>query len=188
LGEIVKNIDDEIPFDIPRNWCWARFRNVFDVRDGTHDTPKYVSRGVPLVTSKNLKSNGLDLSNAKLISEEDYNTISIRSEVIEGDILFAMIGSIGNPVIIQKDLPKFAIKNMALFKYYNSDLYFNKYLYYFLLFAQDQMKKIASGGVQSFVSLEFLRNYLFPLPPVAEQHLMIVTIKSVFEYLNLLKQ
>ena len=46
--------EDEIPFDIPENWEWVRLNQVLDVRDGTHDTPKYVSVGVPLVTSKNL--------------------------------------------------------------------------------------------------------------------------------------
>ena len=46
--------DDEKPFDIPESWEWARLGVVVDVRDGTHDTPKYVQAGVPLVTSKNL--------------------------------------------------------------------------------------------------------------------------------------
>ena len=183
----VKNIDDEILFDIPEEWCWVRFRHVFDIRDGTHDTPRYVTRGIPLATSKNLKQYGLDLSTAKLISEEDYKTISLRSGVTEGDILFAMIGSIGNPVIIASGLPKFAIKNMALFKYYNSNLCVNKYLYYFLSFAQKQMKKNASGGVQSFVSLEFLRNYLFPLPPLDEQKLITKQIDILFKQIQSLK-
>ena len=184
LGEKIKNIDDEIPFDIPEQWCWVRFRHVFDVRDGTHDTPKYVTRGIPLATSKNLKQYGLDLSSVKLISEDDYKTISLRSGVTEGDILFAMIGSIGNPVIITSCLQKFAIKNMALFKYYNSNLCANKYLYYFLLFTQEQMRSNASGGVLSFVSLEFLRNYLFPLPSLDEQKRIVEQIDTLFKQIQ----
>ena len=56
----------------------------------------------------------------------------------EGDILFAMIGSIGNPAIAPK--ATFSIKNVALFKYYSSQDSCSQYLYYFLKNAEDQMR------------------------------------------------
>lgn len=43
--------EDEIPFEIPDNWKWVRLSEIMDVRDGTHDSPKYVEDGIPLVTS-----------------------------------------------------------------------------------------------------------------------------------------
>jgi len=58
--------------------------NVCDVRDGTHDSPKYVSEdGCPLVTSKNLSGGSVDLSNVSYISEADYEQINRRSKVTE---------------------------------------------------------------------------------------------------------
>ena len=54
-------------------------QNYLDVRDGTHNTPKYVKSGIPLVTSKNLYTGELDLSNIKYISEQDHKEISKRS-------------------------------------------------------------------------------------------------------------
>ena len=57
--------EDEKPFDIPEGWMWVRFADVIDVRDGTHDTPKYQLEGVPLVTSKNLVNGTIDFSTAK---------------------------------------------------------------------------------------------------------------------------
>lgn len=68
--------DEEIPFDIPKNWKWKRFADVLDVRDGTHDTPKYVTEGIPLVTSKNLRKGLIDFESAKLISYEDAKQIN----------------------------------------------------------------------------------------------------------------
>lgn len=47
-----KITEDELPFDIPESWKWCRLSDVIDVRDGTHDSPKYVPVGIPLVTSK----------------------------------------------------------------------------------------------------------------------------------------
>src|SRR5690606_20776928 len=88
---------------------------ALDVRDGTHDSPKYVESGFPLVTSKNITGKGLDVHNVKYISQEDFDAINKRSKVDVGDILFAMIGTIGFPTVIP-DEPNYAIKNVALFK------------------------------------------------------------------------
>ena len=164
---IERCIDDEIPFEIPDNWCWARIKSCIDVRDGTHDTPKYVEHGIPLITSKNLSNGYLDFSTAKLISLEDHLSIKQRSKVDDGDILFAMIGSIGNPVLYHGN-QEFSIKNMALFKKITNDISMD-YAYIFFEYAQTYMKKDATGGVQAFVSLNYLRNYLIPIPPQKEQ-------------------
>ncbi|MDD6645998.1 MAG: restriction endonuclease subunit S [Oscillospiraceae bacterium] len=175
--------EDEIPFDIPESWKWVRITEIIDVRDGTHDTPKYVTIGVPLVTSKNLIDGNINFETAKLISTEDAQTINMRSAVDDGDILFAMIGTIGNPVLVKKDR-EFCIKNMALFKAIGQNLL---HMEYFLLYLQNEqyvMKKKASGGVQSFVSLRFLRNYLLPLPPLAEQKRIVAKIEELLPYID----
>jgi len=165
LSPINKN---DFPHEIPKTWNWVRLVDVFDVRDGTHDSPKYLPNGIPLVTSKNLSNGYLDLTNVKFISEEDHLKISERSGVDKHDILFAMIGSIGNPIVVDT-LLEFSIKNVALFKYYVLKLSVPSYLHYFLIHASHNMRKQAAGGVQSFVSLGYLRNYLIPLPPLQEQ-------------------
>lgn len=170
--------EDEVPFDIPDSWKWVHFADVLDVRDGTHDTPKYVTSGIPLVTSKNLVDGGIDFETTKLISIEDAKAINMRSAVDDGDILFAMIGTIGNPVFVKKER-EFCIKNMALFKAINQKLISMEYLLLFLQNEQHVMKKKASGGVQSFVSLKFLRNYLLPFPPLAEQQRIVDRVNEL---------
>lgn len=84
----MKCIEDEIPFEVPEGWEWSRANCISDVRDGTHDTPAYVEKGVPLITSKNLTPAGVDYSNVKYISVEDATQINQRSGVDVGDILF----------------------------------------------------------------------------------------------------
>lgn len=173
--------EDEIPFEIPSSWKWVRFSEVMDVRDGTHDSPEYIDMGIPLVTSKNISGGRLDFSNVKYISREDANKINERSNVDSGDILFAMIGSIGNPVIVNKDR-EFCVKNVALFKNYNKSKICIEYVYWFLYREQYIMKKNASGGVQSFISLKVFRNYLFPLPPLEEQKRIVAKLEEVLPY------
>ena len=178
--------EDEIPFDIPESWKWCRLSDVIDVRDGTHDSPKYVPVGIPLVTSKNLVNGVIDYGNVKYITQEDADKINVRSMVDDDDILFAMIGSIGNPVLVKKDR-EFCIKNMALFKRFaNTDISM-RYVYWFLFYAQYKLKKEASGGVQSFISLSRFREYLIPLPPVAEQNRIVAKREEILPLCERLK-
>jgi type I restriction enzyme S subunit len=170
--------DEEKQFKLPRGWDWARLQQAYDVRDGTHDTPKYQATGFPLVTSKNIYGGVLDLSDVKLISAQDHEQISARSKVDRNDILFAMIGSIGNPVIVNTDL-EFSVKNVALFKYYASPLSCPPYL---LLLLQTEAKGIrerAAGAVQSFVSLGQLRSAVVALPPLVEQFRVVTHVNQL---------
>ena len=149
-------------------WEEKKLGEVCDVRDGTHDSPKYINKGFALITSKNLKNDTLNYDKVKYISEEDYTNINKRSKVDVGDILFAMIGTIGNPVVI-KNKPCFAIKNVALFKVpKDQDSYFFKY-YLDSQYVIQKMQKDAKGATQRFVGLGYLRNFRIPLPPLPEQ-------------------
>ena len=176
-------IEKELPFEIPDSWVWSRLNCCVDVRDGTHDSPKYVQDGIPLITSKNLHDGYLDMGSAKFISQEDHKKISERSRVDNNDILFAMIGSIGNPVLYCGEANKFSIKNMALFKYIHNGMLM-KYVYWWLFFSQYAMRKDSSGGVQSFVSLNYLRNYYIPVPPLAEQQRIVAKIEQILPHIK----
>ena len=177
----VKCIDDEIPFEIPQSWCWARMSSVLDVRDGTHDTPNYVSSGYPLITGKDFYNGYFDLSKTQYISTTDYEIICQRSKVDVGDIIFSMIGgNIGSQILITEDnYFEMAIKNVALFKHYKKGMINELYLSYYLQSRVVDFKSIASGGAQSFVSLKQLRNYLIPIPSHPEQLRIVSRIEDI---------
>lgn len=178
---------EEQPYKIPSNWCWLYSNFVVDVRDGTHDTPKYISEGYPLITSKNLKNNNIDFDKVNYISKEDYEKINLRSKVDIGDVLFSMIGTIGNPVLI-KGQTNYAIKNVALFKDINliNMTFFRFYLE--TKFVIDKMKKEAKGSTQKFVSLKYLRNFPICYPSLEEQQRIVNRIESLFTKLDRAKE
>jgi type I restriction enzyme S subunit len=162
-----------------KNWVTKKLGEVYDVRDGTHDSPKYVKEGYALITSKNLKNDNLNYDNVNYITEVDYLNINKRSKVDVGDVLFAMIGTIGNPIVIKNE-PDFAIKNVALFKVpKNQDSYFLKY-YLDSGFVIEQMTKDAKGATQKFVGLGYLRNFEILLPPHHEQQRIVAILDEAF--------
>jgi type I restriction enzyme S subunit len=156
-------------------WEEKRLGDAYDVRDGTHDSPKYQKEGYPLVTSKNLKDDKLTLEDIQFISEKDYQKINERSKVDQGDILFAMIGTIGNPVVIETE-PNFAIKNVALFKVpKNQNSYFLKYFLDSKMVI-DKMIHDAKGTTQKFVGLGYLRDFKILLPSFTEQQKIVAKL------------
>lgn len=134
-----------------------------DVKDGTHDSPKQVSNGYKLLTSKHITNGVIDTKSAKTISPIDYETINKRSKVDVNDILFSMIGTIGSVCRIASE-PNFAIKNMGLFKV--SDEIRSKYLYYYLQSptAKEYIASATSGSTQQYISLGSLRKFPIKYP------------------------
>jgi len=179
--------EEEKQHKLPFGWGWARLEDVYDVRDGTHDSPKPQLEGYPLVTSKNLSSGKLDLTDVKYISEKDHEKVIARSKVDMDDILFAMIGSIGNPVIVDIE-PNFSIKNVGLFKYFDRENSSPSFLKYFLFHASIIMKFQSTGGVQPFVSLGKLRSFVIALPPLAEQHRIVAKVDELMILCDQLEQ
>ena len=175
---------ENVPFEIPESWCWCQFGEYLDVRDGTHDSPKYVDKGFPFVTSKNLNNGRIDFSTAKFISEEDHINFSQRSFVEDGDILFAMIGSIGNPVLVVKDRD-FSIKNVALFKPYDRKNTYMEYVLYYLHYIQESLRQDAKGGMQPFIPLNYFRkDLMIPLPPLNEQKKIVSELQKLIALID----
>ncbi|MGX7065343.1 restriction endonuclease subunit S [Enterococcus cecorum] len=128
------------------------------VTDGTHDSPKATDNGYKLITSKHLKRYDIDFNSAKYISEEDYRKVIERSSIEQWDILFSMIGTIGNTYIETNDNINYACKNMGIFKLGGDEMK-SKWLYYYLQSPKAIEYIVASsrGTTQGYVPLGALR-------------------------------
>ncbi len=128
------------------------------VTDGTHDSPKQVNKGRKLITSKHLSRYGIDFESAKNISELDYQKVILRSKVEQWDILFSMIGTIGNLYLERNHTIEYACKNMGIFQM-GGDERKAKWLYYYLQTpkARKYIETSGRGTTQSYVPLAALR-------------------------------
>ena len=150
--------------DIPSDWQILRMSDFCYVTDGTHDTPKPVNDdGVPLVTGKCIKNGFIDFNEPYNISYQDHESISKRSGLQTGDILFSNIGTVGTTCLVNYDR-EFSVKNVIIFKPGNIKV--SNYLYSWL--NSDSIQAIfatqTNGASQQFVGLNFMRRFKILVP------------------------
>ena len=153
------------------NWETYRAEDYcLTVTDGTHDSPKPQAEGRYLITSKHLKPSGIDFSSANKICEEDYQKIIQRSKVEQYDILFSMIGTVGNIHRVTIPIVDFAVKNMGIFKM-GGDANKSLWMYYWLQspIAQEYIQSRITGSTQGYLTLGNLRDFPVCVPPLEEQ-------------------
>ena len=171
FGNVIEN---------PKGWVVKYLSEICDVRDGTHESPKYLQNGYIFITSKNITNGSLDFDDIKYISYDDFCKIEKRSHVNNGDILMPMIGTIGGAVIVNKDR-EFAIKNVCLIKFLKNSTVTNLYIQNVLNSEEmiGHLQEIKKGGIQSFIGLNTIRNLKIPVPPIVLQKSFASFVKQV---------
>lgn len=163
-------------------WEEKVITELFEIRDGTHDSPKQKEIGKPLITSKHILDTKLDIENAYFISEEDFESVNKRSKVDTNDILFSMIGTLGLIYLEQSKEVNYAIKNIGLFKTSQN----SKWIYFTFLWlrsslGQDFIHEHRSGNTQEYISLGSLRSIVFKIPPIDLLNKFNTIVEKIFE-------
>ena len=171
---------------VPEGWEKKKLCEFTGITDGTHDSPKQVEIGLPLVTGRCIVDGNIDFSQAYNISEEDVIKINKRSAVEDGDILLSNIGTIGKVCRISKS-GNYAVKNMIIFKPH--DAIHSCFLHRFLTDNNTQMDFLqqAAGTSQKFVSLSFIRNTLILRPSDTILNLFYNHSEKYFNYVQTLQ-
>lgn len=172
---------------IPEGWEVKKLSDVIKVADGTHDTPKEVEVGIPLIIGRNIVNGAIDFNSAYNISIDDFKKINVRSAIYRNDILYSNIGTIGTMTIVNDD-NKYSVKNLIILK--TNEFKFYEYIY--LLFksesSQDYFNSVASGASQKFVSLTEMRKYKIILPSEKTLTMFTSYLKNIFKLLNILRE
>jgi len=95
-------------------WEFKQLGELATIRDGTHQTPKYVDSGIPFYSVEHVTSG--DFKNTKFISEEEHRFLTRSVKIERGDILMTRIGSIGVCKLVDWDVNASFYVSLALLK------------------------------------------------------------------------
>ena len=165
----VKCIENEIPFELPEGWAWARLGTVAEaIGDGDHQPPPQTSSGIPFLVISNVSSGALSFENTRFVSIEYFNRLPETRKPRNGDLLFTVTGSYGIPILVDTDDMFCFQRHIAIVRPCTIS---NRYLY--VILGSSYVKSIcdakATGTAQKTVGLATLRELLIPVAPHTEQ-------------------
>ncbi len=184
--------EDEIPFDIPDNWEWCRLNDIsLMIGDIDHKMPPTVtSGGVPYVSPLNFTKDGkIDYDGAKHISIANYEQLSKKCAPSKNDIIFPRYGTIGVVRIVETDQPFLASYSCCTIKNFGFNFMSYKYVYYVLnsSLIQSEIVRYTNKTTQPNVGLQSIKQFLFPLPPLAEQHRIVARVNELMAKIDKLE-
>ena len=181
----VKCIDEEVPFEIPKSWSWARLTHItFLIEDCPHSTAKDEGKGYPLVRTPNIGFGFLLLNGVHRVSEKVYNQRNVRAVPQKNDLIFAREAPAGNIAVIQDEKVCLGQRTVLLRPVTHCIL--PQYLAYYILAPSSQQSLVekSSGTTVAHVNLSDFRPYLIAVPPVDEQKRIVNKLKELLPLLD----
>ena len=181
VGSETKNITDEIPFDIPDSWEWARVDTLFQ-----HNTGKALNSANTkgnyreYITTSNLYWNYFKLDSLKkmLFTDEEIDKCSLK----KGDLLVCEGGDIGRAAIWNYDIPMCIQNHIHRLRAYSA---VETKFYYCVLYLYKQLGIIGGKGIGiQGLSTKALGRIIFPIPPLCEQKRIVEQINVIFSKLK----
>ena len=184
-GKIKKETEDEIPFEIPASWKWVRLSAICE-KIGSGSTPTggknvYQDDGILFLRSQNVYNDGLRFDGIAFISEELNRPNSV---VVARDILLNITGgSIGRCALVPDDFDKANInQHVMIIRLVNLDLRFWVHFVIISAYIQQKIMDVQVGVSREGLSAEKLKNFIIPLPPLAEQKRIVAKIEELLPY------
>ena len=179
--------EDEVPFEIPEGWKWVQLRDIATkITDGTHHSPANHEQGkYKYVTAKNVKNQGVMLTNITYVSEDVHNEIFARCNPEHGDVLLIKDGATTGVVTVNNLIEPFSmLSSVALLKM--PSLMSAWYLVYVLrsdLLYKAVRAQMKGTGITR-ITLKQIELMTIPLPPLAEQKRIVAQIEELLPYLD----
>lgn len=164
---------EEQPFEIPQHWSWFRWGDIaLKIGDIDHKMPDTAKNGIPYVSPRDfLPHNEIDFEGAKRVSVDDFDRLSAKIKPEVGDLIYPRYGTIGENRLVEVQRDFLVSYSCAVIKIL-LDFVNPKYQYVFSIsdLARNQAKASENKATQPNVGINSIKEFLFPLPPLAEQH------------------
>lgn len=188
--------EDEVPFEIPESWKWARVDDIVVKTIKRGKSPTYTAKSNILVFAQkcNTKAGNIDLSLAQYLDETKIGKYPEEEFMLDNDIVLnstgnGTLGRVG--VYHYSDNPNgyLVVPDSHVTVIRASNYISVKFVFYCLKYYQPRMEKLGSGSTnQTELSAEIVKALLFPLPPLAEQKRIVEKLEQLLPLCDRLKK
>ena len=180
IGKKCVDITEQISFDLPDSWSWARGKSVFMPMESTKPSSDFVYIDVDAV---NNRLNIID--KPKKVRIENAPSRATR-KLHKNDLLFSMVRPYLKNIALVDDIYKDAIASTGFYVITPSLGYYPMFLYYLMLsnYVVDGLNSFMKGDNSPSINNCHIENYLYPLPPIEEQQRIVEKIEHLMQLLK----
>ena len=180
IGDEVRSLADEVPFDIPDSWEWVRLIDVCEyIQRGK--SPKYSPiKKYPVVAQKCNQWSGFSIEKAQFIEPNSLSSYGPERLLQDNDLMWNStgLGTLGRMAIYKTAANPYELavadSHVTVIRPLKQFV-LPEYLYYLNYVMQSQYywiycQNVRSDAIgQSNINAEKLKRFVFPLPPLQEQ-------------------
>jgi type I restriction enzyme S subunit len=181
IKELLPIKPEEIPYELPKSWEWVRVSDLVDV--GTGSTPsttnrEYYNGTIPWYTSSATNKAIADTPET-FITEKAIKETNCKI-FPSGSLIIALYGQGKTRGQISEIVtPGATNQAIAAMVFNKSSLKMKSYMKYFFIKIYEEIRLLASGAAQPNLNVGKIKDTLFPLPPLAEQHRIVAKIDQL---------
>lgn len=183
IGDEVRSLADEVPFDIPDSWEWVRLQTIATSSLGkTLDKAKNKGDLKPYLCSINVYWDGIDLTTVKeaRLEECELPKYLLRP----GDLLICEGGDVGRSAVWESTQEMYYQNALHRVRFYGG---INPHYFQLLLecYKGNQILDAYSKGMTiKHLVQTALNTIVFPLPPLSEQTRIVGAVNRLLPYLH----
>lgn len=171
------------------NWQTKKIDDVAKICLGLTHTPKYVDKGVPFLSVKDITKGYISFSNTRFISRAEFDSLPYGAKPKKDDVMFCRVGTIGYPQIIKEDKEFGIFVSLGFFRV-KKEIILNKYLAYWMqspIFYNQVDENVKSSTLKN-LNTGWLKNFDILLPPLTEQNRIVKILDETFEKIEKAKE
>lgn len=174
---------------LPTGWEKLKVRDVSKIYLGLTHTPQYIDNGIPFLSVKNISAGKIDFKDTKFISKEEFNSLPDGAKPQKGDVLFARVGTLGCPSIVDTEQPFGTFVSLGFFRV-NKNKILNTYIRYWMMSPSfwEQVNINVQGSTLKNLNTGWLKNFEINVPSLPEQKRIVEKLDKIFANIDKAKE
>lgn len=185
IGDDIESIDAEIPFNLPDNWIWCRGYSCFSGMESTKPQGEFFD----YIDIDSIDNRSHCVRKTKHIPVIEAPSRASRA-INSGSVLFSLVRPYLENIALIEEIHSHSIASTGFYVCNSNGLLLPEYMFYLMIskYVVDGLNRYMKGDNSPSISKNDIENWLYPIPPIAEQKRICYILKSTYAIIEELEE